>query len=81
MQKKLTKKEMDQANRMKSNFAQIRGEISEVQSMIENLNLRAGTLIKELELLRDKETEFMNALSKKYGQGKLNPFTLEYETN
>lgn len=81
MQKKLTKKEMDQANRMKSKFAKIRGEISEVQETMEKLNLKAGTLIKQLEELRDKENEFIESLSKKYGDGKLNPFTLEYETN
>jgi ribosomal protein S24E len=44
------------------------------------MNKRAEGLIKQLNELRDEETEFVKDLESKYGPGKLNPFTLIYDT-
>ena len=45
---------------------------------MESLHVKAGSLIKELETLRDKEELFMEFLKEKYGEGKLDPFKLIY---
>ena len=44
------------------------------------MNKRAEGLIKQLNELRDEEIEFVKDLESKYGPGKLNPFTLIYDT-
>jgi len=45
---------------------------------MESLHVKAGSLIKELETLRDKEELFMELLKEKYGDGTLDPFKLIY---
>ena len=42
------------------------------------LTKKAGTLIKELENLRDQEAQFITGLKNKYGEGTLDPFKLIY---
>jgi hypothetical protein len=42
------------------------------------LTHKAGTLVRELEKLRDEEKSFVNDLLKKYGEGTLDPFKLVY---
>lgn len=79
MQKRLTKKEFNKAEMIKAEFSRVRDEISEIQEKMNHLNLEAGTLLRELESLREAEKEFVDDLGKKYGDGKLNPFTMTYE--
>ena len=74
----LTKKEKAKANYLKSRFSEVRSEIEAVQEEMESLHVKAGSLIKELETLRDKEELFMEFLKEKYGEGKLDPFKLIY---
>jgi len=45
---------------------------------MESLNIKAGSLVKELERLRDEEHAFVQKLKEKYGEGKLDPFKLIY---
>ena len=74
----LTKKEKDQANFLKDRFSIVRAEIETVQEEMESLNMKAGSLVKELERLRDEENFFIEKLKEKYGEGKLDPFKLIY---
>lgn len=74
----LTKKEKDTANLLKIKFSEVRSEIENVQSEMEWLNTKAGSLIKELESLREQESNFIDSLQEKYGDGKLDPFKLIY---
>ena len=46
---------------------------------MEFLQKRAKELINQLEGLRAEEITFAKSLEEKYGEGKLNPFTLIYE--
>lgn len=80
MVKRLTKIELKKAQSMKSEFARVRSEIEKVQEEMERLNMKAGTLIRELEDLRDSEQDFISSLGKKYGEGRLDPFEMTYET-
>ena len=79
MKKRLTKKEFNKAEMIKVEFSRVRDEISEIQEKMEALNLQAGTLMRELEDLREAEREFIKDLTKKYGDGKLDPFSMIYE--
>ncbi len=74
----LTKKEKESANLLKVKFSEVRSEIDLVQSEMELLNKKAGSLIKELEGLRDEEAIFIDSLKEKYGDGKLDPFKMIY---
>lgn len=74
----LTKKEKDTANLLKLKFSEVRSGIESVESEMEYLNAKAGSLIKELESLREQESNFIDLLQEKYGEGKLDPFKLIY---
>ena len=74
----LTKKEKNKANSLKDQFSSVRGEIESVQAEMDLLTKKAGTLIKELENLRDQESQFITELKNKYGEGTLDPFKLIY---
>jgi hypothetical protein len=45
---------------------------------MERLTHKAGTLVRELERLRDEEKKFVEDLQEKYGEGKLDPYKLVY---
>jgi septal ring factor EnvC (AmiA/AmiB activator) len=79
MEKNLTKKEEEKAKGLKTKFTEVHAQIQGVQIEIEMLNKKAEDLIKNLEGLRDQEVEFVKSLERKYGPGKLNPFTLKYQ--
>lgn len=79
MEKNLTKKEEEKARSLKSSFVEVHSQIQGVQIEIEMLNKRAQDLIKNLEGLRDEEFKLVKSLEKKYGPGKLDPFTLKYK--
>jgi len=74
----LTQKEKTKANALKEQFSLVRAEIESVQIQMENLNSKAGTLVRELEKLRDEESSFISGLKEKYGDGQLDPFKLIY---
>lgn len=76
----LTIEEKNKANNLKSKFSEVRGEIEQIELEMERLTHKAGTLVRELEKLRDEEKRFVSDLSKKYGEGKLDPFKLVYTT-
>jgi chromosome segregation ATPase len=74
----LTRKEKEKASLLKDRFSSVRAEIESVQSEMDILNTKAGTLIRELEELRDQESKFIGNLKEKYGEGTLDPFKLIY---
>lgn len=74
----LTKKEKDTANLLKIKFSEVRSDIEDVQGQMEYLNTKAGSLIKDLEDLREQESNFIDSLREKYGEGNLDPFKLIY---
>ncbi len=74
----LTKEEKERANMLKDRFSSVREEIETVQAQMNILNTKAGTLIRELEELRDQESKFVGNLKEKYGEGTLDPFKLIY---
>jgi hypothetical protein len=80
MEKNLNTKEEKRARNLKTKFTDVHAQIQGVQLEIEMMNKRAEGLIKQLNELRDEEIEFVKDLESKYGPGKLNPFTLIYDT-
>ena len=80
MEKNLNIKEEKRARNLKTKFTDVHAQIQGVQIEIEMMNKRAEGLIKQLNELRDDEIEFVKVLESKYGPGKLNPFTLIYDT-
>ena len=80
MEKNLNIKEEKRARNLKTKFTDVHAQIQVVQIEIEMMNKRAEGLIKQLNELRDEEIEFVKDLESKYGPGKLNPFTLIYDT-
>lgn len=78
MEKNLTKKEEEKARSLKTKFTEVHAQIQGVQIEIEILNKKSGELIRNLQELRDAEIKLVKSLEKKYGPGKLDPFTLKY---
>lgn len=74
----LTAQEKKLATGLKSRFSEVRLEISDIEKEMEMLTFKAGTLVKELEKLRDDENCFIQDLIKKYGEGTLDPLKLIY---
>jgi chromosome segregation ATPase len=74
----LSEKEKEKASFLKEKFSTVREEIESIQAEMDILNKKAGTLIKELEELRDQESKFIRNLKQKYGEGTLDPFKLIY---
>lgn len=80
MEKKITPQEEEKANKIKLEFSQVHQEISLIQSEMNSLNQKAEELIQKLESLRKEEFDFMEILKENYGEGKLDPFKMTYET-
>lgn len=72
----LTPKEKQEASLLKKEFSRVRKEIEYVQDQMDELNFKAGTLLRELENLRDKENDWLNTLIKTYGNGSLDPINM-----
>jgi Skp family chaperone for outer membrane proteins len=79
MNKNLTIKEEKTARNLKTEFTSVHSQIQGIQTEMEFLQKRAKELIEQLENLRAEESTFAKSLEEKYGEGKLNPFTLIYE--
>ena len=74
----LTGEEKKIANLIKSRFGEVRSDISSIEKEMEILTHKAGTLVRELENLREEEKKFIQNLENKYGKGILDPFRLVY---
>lgn len=79
MEKKITKKEEKEANKIKSNFIEVHNQISQIQQEMNLLNQKAEGLIEKLQILRKEESNFIFLLEKKYGEGILDPFNMTYK--
>lgn len=80
MEIKITKKEEREATKIKEEFIEVHGQISQIQEEMETLNQKSESLIKKLESLREEESKFIDSLGKKYGEGILDPFQMTYRT-
>ena len=69
----LSKKEKKEVLELSKEFIRIHGEILTVEESIKRLEQRSAELISELEECRANERVFSEQLSKKYGQGSLDP--------
>jgi flagellar biosynthesis chaperone FliJ len=76
---KITEQEITKVTEIVTKYGKIHKEFDEVQSIIENMSKKKDELLQRLENTHDEEQTFFNMLSKKYGPGKLNFETLEYE--
>jgi hypothetical protein len=74
----LTTEEKKLANDLKTRFGEVRSDIQFIEEEMERLTHKAGTLVRELERLRDEEKKFVQDLQEKYGEGKLDPYKLVY---
>jgi DNA anti-recombination protein RmuC len=79
MEKKITLEEEQRANRIKVEFAEVHDQISKIQEEMESLNKKAESLILSLEAIRKEESEFVEKLTEKYGDGFLDPFNMTYK--
>lgn len=75
----LNENEIQEAKKLIQEFGQIKDQIHLAEEQMSTLNQKAESLINHLEDLRSQEQNFVESLQKKYGPGKLNPLTLNYE--
>lgn len=75
----LTKKEKEEILNISQEFIRIHGEIMTVEETIKKMELRSSELIQELEECRSREKRFSDNLSKKYGEGQLDPMGLKWK--
>ena len=59
-------------------YKRIRSEVDSIEDKIIELINEKDKILKELEETRDEEIEFTEGLVKKYGQGRIEPTTLEW---
>lgn len=80
MEKKITREEEKEAVKIKAEFIEVHGQISQIQEEMEVLNRKAEYLIQKLESIRGEESRFIRSLEEKYGEGTLDPFQMTYKT-
>lgn len=76
---KLTKEETRNIMIVVENYKQIFNRIESVEKRLAELNNEKDTLINTLDDLRKTENKAISDIVSKYGKGKLNLETLEYE--
>ena len=77
----LEKKELETVNNFIINYKKIYDEITEVENELRRLTIKQKNLLTKLTDNREMEIEFSNQIEEKYGKGKFNILTLEYELN
>ena len=77
----LEKKEIEKANQIISTYQKLEGNLTDIQKKLEDLDKQKTKLLQELDKTRSEETKFFTNLSKKYGEGKLDLYTMEYITD
>lgn len=75
----LNEKERGEILSISQEFIRIHAEIMSVEETIKNLEIRSSELIQELEECRNAEKKFSKDLSKKYGEGSLDPMGLVWK--
>lgn len=76
---KLTKEEEQSIQIIVKNYSDIFVRIEKIEKQLTELNEHKTTLINHLEDLRQSEDKTIDAIIQKYGKGKLNLETFEYE--
>jgi len=79
--KNLTNKERGKIINISEKFVDIHQKIIKIEGRINDLKLEASSLIKELESCREVEHLFISTLSDKYGEGILDPLTLNWRVD
>ncbi len=77
---RITENEIEEVLKFSNEYVSLHSQIGKIESEIRELENKASNLIARLEECRDEEKTFMDALSKKYGEGKINLSTLNWET-
>ena len=78
---KITDKEIRKMTSIVENYGGIYKEFEKIQKEIEKAKLIKDDLLIQLENTKKKEDDFYLELSSKYGDGKLNFNTYEFETD
>jgi len=76
---KLDQKEIESLRSFINKYREIYSDIEKIEKEMIELEKKSGSLLEELEFFREKEKSFLEDLSKKYGEGNLNPLTLNWE--
>jgi uncharacterized Fe-S cluster-containing MiaB family protein len=76
---KLDQKEIESLQSFINKYREIYSDIEKIEKEMIELEKKSGSLLEELEFFREKEKSFLEDLSKKYGEGNLNPLTLNWE--
>lgn len=72
----MNKKEKKELVQFIDSYKQIETTIALMQKSIESLAEKRNTLLNDLELLKNREEEFMNTLIQKYGASQITPHKL-----
>ena len=75
----LTAEELSKVHSMLNSYKVKYKEIKNLEKTLETLNTTRDQIKKQLEDIRESENDFGKYLIKKYGKGKFNVQTFEYE--
>jgi uncharacterized FlgJ-related protein len=77
--KDLTDQEKERLLRLSKKFIKVHQEIFKIEESIKIMDDRSFKLISDLEKCRESEKSFIKDLTKKYGNGSLDPLTLTWK--
>jgi len=75
----LSKEELSKVHKMVRAYKEKYDEITNLEKTLKTLNKTRDQIKKHLEAIRQEEDDFGKHLIKKYGKGKFNVQTFEYE--
>lgn len=77
--KKLNNKERNEILDLSKRFIDIHSQIVKVEKEIQFLETQSSNLLSDLEFCREIEREFCKKMSKKYGEGELDPLSMTWK--
>jgi hypothetical protein len=78
--KKLNKREQSEILDLSKKFIDIHSKIVKIEKEIQLLENESSNLISNLEDCRETEKEFCKKMRERYGEGELDPLTMEWKT-
>ena len=78
--KDLTDQEKERLLRLSKKFIKVHQDIFKIEDTMKIMQERSSNLIKELDKCRNVEKDFIKDLTKKYGNGTLDPLTLTWKS-
>ena len=76
----LQTEELQDVESIVDKYREIGTKLDFIQSQLKTLDDQKAQLLEVLENIREEETSFLASLEKSYGEGKIDPLTLEYVT-